>query len=188
MNKKILFGAVVLFLCLMGGGLFYCWQNQADVRALNKTLPEGVKVVKSLIGNDYRVVNKIDGYEFNIPPEWKGMKIVEYTSERVEEKYVGASINLEGKEGEAVILSIDRFKISNEINNLLTWANDFFHTFALVGDFSEDKIGEFSIVKTQENVHLAGMYVYFFKKGSAIYALTSGSEEFIRYIIVNGKW
>ncbi|MDO8659513.1 MAG: hypothetical protein Q7K54_02830, partial [Candidatus Parcubacteria bacterium] len=68
MIKKIVLLVVVLG--LFGGGFFYWWNNQADVRELNKTLPEGVKVVKSFFGGEYKVINKIDGYEFKVPKEW----------------------------------------------------------------------------------------------------------------------
>jgi len=188
MNKKIFFGAVVLVLVLVAGGFFYWWQNQADVRVLNKTLPEGVKVVKSLVGNEYSVKNKIDGYEFKIPPEWKGIKEIEYAPEATEQGYTASSLGLDGKSGGATIFAIDRFKINDQSVNLRSWAQKEFETFGLVGDFSEDKVGEFEIVKTKEEVHLVGMAVYFFKKDSVIYVITNGSEDFIRYIISNGKW
>lgn len=184
MIKKIVLAVFVLG--LFGGGFFYWWNSQADVRALNKTLPKGVSVAKSLLGNEYKVVNKIDGYEFKVPKEWLGVKAIEYTPERKEGEYVGTSVNLEGKEGAGRIFSIDQFQ-SEEIN-LRAWADDFFKAFELVGDFTEDKIGNFDIVKTQENVHLGGMFVYLFKKNMAIYAIVNGSEEFIKYIIANGKW
>ena len=58
----------------------------------------------------------------------------------------------------------------------------------LAGDFTKDTIGGINIVKTQENVHFGGEYTYFFKKGSLIYSATGPSEEFIKYIILNGKW
>lgn len=186
MMKKLIF-TFIFIIILIGGGFFYWWNNQADVRELNKTLPEGVKVAKSLFGNEYKVVNKIDGYEFKVPKEWRGVKIIEYTSERTEDVYVGTSINLEGREGPGRIFSIDRFKIKEEVN-LEIWVSNFFKTFELVGDFTSDKVEGFDIVKTQENVHLGSMFVYFFKKDNAIYAIVNGSEEFIRYIIANGKW
>ncbi|MDO8559184.1 MAG: hypothetical protein Q7R84_02525 [bacterium] len=185
MIKKIVLS--VLVLGLFGGGFFYWWTSQADVRELNKTLPKGVSVAKSLYGNEYKVINKIDGYEFKVPTEWHGVKIFEYTPERAEGTYVGTSVNLKGREGSGIIFSIDRFKIKEEVN-LETWTNNAFDTFGLVGNFSKDKVGEFDVVKTQENVHLVGMFVYFFKKDSAIYSITNGSEEFIKYIILNGKW
>lgn len=185
MAKKVIFLIVVLI--LFGGGFFY-WQNQADVRELNKNLPEGVKVEKSLFGDEYKVVNKIDGYEFAVPEEWKGVGEMEYIPEENEQGYIASSIGLEGKEGHSRIIGIDRFKISEDINNLEIWAQDNFDTFGLVGDFAEDKIGQFEVIKTQESVHLLGMYVYFFQKNSAIYAITNPSEDFIRDIISNGKW
>ncbi|RLC35198.1 MAG: hypothetical protein DRZ76_00845, partial [Candidatus Nealsonbacteria bacterium] len=110
MVKKIVFLLVVLG--LIGGGFFYWWQNQADVRELNKTLPEGIRVEKSLFGEEYKVVNHIDGYEFKIPPEWKGGKEIEYIPERIEkEKYKMAGIYLAGNEGVFRFININRFKI-----------------------------------------------------------------------------
>jgi len=81
MSKKyIVIGLVVLILAAIGAGLFL-WQNQKDVRELNKNLPNGIRVVKSLVGNNYKVINKIDGYEFKIPKEWKGINEINYAPE-----------------------------------------------------------------------------------------------------------
>ncbi|MBI1984730.1 MAG: hypothetical protein HYS60_01305 [Candidatus Wildermuthbacteria bacterium] len=75
-DKKI-FAALLILLLVLGGGIFL-WNNQKDVRELNKSLPEGVKVTKSLIGDQYRVVNKIDGYEFGVPKAWGGLRNIDY--------------------------------------------------------------------------------------------------------------
>ncbi|MDO8590593.1 MAG: hypothetical protein Q7R65_01300 [bacterium] len=65
MNKKTAIAILILVVILAGGG-FLLWQNsQAAVKDLNATLPEGVRVVKSLFGNEYKVVNKLDGTENN---------------------------------------------------------------------------------------------------------------------------
>ncbi|MBI2450443.1 MAG: hypothetical protein HYV47_02830 [Candidatus Nealsonbacteria bacterium] len=184
MIKKIVLAVVVLG--LSAGGFFYWWNNQADVRGLNKTLPDGVRVVKSLYGNEYKVINKIDGYEFKVPREWRGINEVAYIPERGEEGYTLSSIELEGREESSRIVVMNRFEGNDEI--LRIWVEKNFKTFGLVGNFNEDKVGELDIVKIQENVHLGGMYVYFFKKDSSIYSITNGSEEFIKYIIINGKW
>ncbi len=183
--KKIVIPGVIVSLLILGG-IFY-WQNQQDVRELNESLPEGVRVVKSSTG-EYRVVSKIDGYEFRVPERWRGIKKINYLPERTEAEYTGSSIELEGKRGGSRIVSIDRFKVEQLESNLIAWARTFFETFGLVGDFEEDKIGEFEVVKTQEEIHLVGMYVYFFKKNSVIYTITCGSEEFIQEIIVSGEW
>lgn len=188
MKKTFLGLTMFLLLCLVFGGIFYCWQTQKDVRALNKTLPDGVKVTKSIFGNEYGVFNGIDGYRFKVPTQWNGIETIEYAPERIEGKYIGTSINTEGKNGEATIFSIDHFKINSNISDLSTWVNDFFREFNLVGDFTKDNISGIEVIKTQENVHLGGMYVYFWRKGSSVYAATNGSEEFIRYIITNGRW
>jgi len=186
MAKKIFF-LIIILLLLAGGGVFYWWQNQEDVRELNKGLPEGVRVVKNLKG-EYWIANKIDGYEFKVPDEWGGLREIEYVPASTEKGYTASSIGLRGKEGGSRIIAIDRFKIENPDINLELWAEANFETFGLIGDFSKDRVREFEIVKTQEEVHLVGMYVYFFKKNSVIYAITCGSEEFIREIIISGKW
>lgn len=188
MVKKILILVVVLVF-LAGGGFFYWWQGHADERALNKTLPEGVRVDKCLISGEWRVINKIDGYEFKIPEEWQGINEIEYIPEREAEGYVGTSLTIEGNEGMGAVVGLDRYTSGGNMeSDLKSWAKSNFDIFGLVGAFTEDKIGEFNVVKTQEEVHLWSEYIYFFKKASAIYAMTCGSEEFIREIILNGKW
>ena len=67
MKKKIIIIISIVLILVAGGGFFWWNGNQKDVRELNKNLPEGVRVMKSLIGNEYKVVNKIDGYEFKVP-------------------------------------------------------------------------------------------------------------------------
>ena len=185
MVKKIIL--LIIILCLAAGGFFYWQQNQTDVRELNKTLPEGVRVVKSLFGDEYKVVNKIDNYEFKIPSKWEGIKEIEYIPERTEEKYIAASIGLEGNEGSGRIVAVDRFRLTIPASSLEEWAETNFETFGLVADFSKDMVGELEIIRTQEFIMPIG-YVYFFKKDFAVYAVTCGSEEFIRYIITHGKW
>lgn len=186
--KKIVLGvSAFLFLCLVVGGLFYWW-NQSDVRSLNSTLPEGVKVVKSLIGNEYEVINKIDGYSFKVPPEWQGIDEIAYVPGKTENGLTVAGIELAGREGASRIATINRFIIENSALDLNDWVKNSFEKFGLVGDFAEDNVSNIEVVKTQENVHLGGMYVYFWQKNSSIYAITNGSEEFVRYIITNGKW
>jgi len=189
MKKKIIISIfVILFLILVAGGGFFWWGNQKNVRELNKNLPEGVRVVKILIGNEYKVVNKIDGYEFKVPEEWNGISKINYIPERIEGGYKIASIGLQGKDGKARIVTVASYKIEKLNGDLELWAKTMFNTFGLIGEFSKDRVGDLEIVKTQENEHLFGMYVYFLKKNSQIYTITCGSEEFIRYIIANGKW
>jgi len=185
MAKKILFLFIIILL-LIGGGVFYWWQNQEDVKELNKGLPEGVRVVKNLKG-EYWVVNRIDGYEFKVPDEWGGLREIEYIPEREEKGFRGSSINIIGIKGEARGGGIDRFKAEKEAN-LIAWAQDMFNTVGLIGDFTPERVGNFEAIKTQENVHLLGMYMYFIKKEASVYTFTCGSEEYIREIIISGKW
>lgn len=180
---------IIVTLLLAGGGVFYWRQNQADVRELNKTLPEGVRVVKSLFGEEYGVVNEIDGYEFKVPEEWMELKDIDYISEREAAGYIGTSFSVEGNKGVGNVVAIDRYKSGGDNEeNLESWAKSNFNAFGLVGEFTKDKVVESDVIKTQENIHLGGEYVYFFRKNKAVYAITGPSEELLRYIITNGKW
>ena len=187
MKKIIIVSLLIIALLVIAGGIFW-WQSQLKVRDLNKSLPSGVKVVKSLFGNDYTVVNKIDGYEFKVPKAWEGLSVIEYVSERIEKGYTASNISGEGNKGYSRVFTIAQFKNSRVDDDLESWAKDNFQIFGLIGDFSKDKIGQFDVVKTREEEHLVGMSVQFFRKNSVIYAITNGSEEFIKEIILNGEW
>jgi hypothetical protein len=185
MLKKIIF--LFLVVILLAGGLFYYWRSQENVRALNKTLPKGVRVEKSLFGNSYKVVNKIDGYEFEVPKAWKGVQKIEYIPSTPGEKYSINSINLRGVAGVTNLVAVD--KVNTEQNpEIRKWAGNIFNEYGFTGEFLSDRVGDEDVVKTQENIHLAGMYVYFFSKDASIYIITNGSEEFIKEIILSGKW
>jgi hypothetical protein len=188
MRKKI--GILVFVLVLAGGGFFYWQNNQKDIRELNKNLPAGVKVVKNMFGfgNEYKVINKIDGYEFKVPSAWKGVEGIEYVPERTEARdYIFTSIELKGKEGTGRIIGINLFKLQNSGVNVEEWAKTSLGISGISSNFNKDKIGGFEIIKTQEQIGTIG-YIYFFKKNNIIYTITGGSEEFIREIISNGKW
>lgn len=186
MNKKLIIGGVILLLVIGGGG-FFVWQNGKDVRKLNKNLPERVSVAKSLFGNDYKVVNKIDGYEFGVPEAWSGVSEIEYTPERQEEGFKGTSIFVNGKEGQARTISVDVFSDSMT-EGLEQWAQNFVSTFRFTGSLEEQKLLNGSTTVRIAEDPLVGPYMYFFKNNSKIYVFTGGSEEFIREIITNGEW
>jgi len=188
MVRKI--GILVFVLVLAGGGFFYRQNNQKDVKELNKNLPPGVKIVKSIFGfgKEYKVINKIDGYEFKVPSAWKGVNKIEYTPEREMAGYFFNSVELEGIRGEGRIVGINRFKLNTPDINLIDWVKNTFELFGLSNNFNKDKISNLEIVSTSERIDLLTGYGYFFKKNSVIYSITGGSEDFIREIISNGKW
>lgn len=186
MIKKLVTIGVVLLL-LIGGGIFLWQESQKDVMTLNKNLPEGVSVSKSLFGNDYRVMNKIDGYEFAVPRLWQGVNKIEYTPEREEEGFKGTSILVSGKEGPVRTISVDIFNVS-ATEDLKQWAQNFINTFGFAGSLEEQKLFSDLIAVRIAEDPLSGPYMYFFKTGSKLYVLTGGSEEFIREIITNGEW
>jgi len=184
MKKVIFISAILIILGLVVGGFFYWWQDQADIRELNENLPEGVKVVKSLFGDEYKMVNKIDDYEFKIPPEWQGIKEIEYIPEREVEEYKVVSVWFESPDRKDV--GIDVYK---EINtDLETWAERLLDTFGLDGLLKKETIDGLNILKVKDEEYLGGTYIYFLKSDSMVYVLSSSSEEFIHYIITHGKW
>ena len=182
MNKKIFFGAVVLVLVLVAGGFFYWRQNQADVRALNKTLPEGVRVVKSLFGDEYSVKNKIDGYEFKIPLKMTNLKEVKYYEEEDSN-----GISLESLDEE--FLGVGVYKINAIDIDLESWVDGWMNKFETFSWTKEkDEIGDFETMILKEKEYFGGGIEYFFKKTSKIYSISTLSEDFGNYIIANGKW
>lgn len=184
-TKKLIILSVFVLL-LIAGGVFNWW-NQRDVRILNENLPEGIRVVKTLWG-DYKVVNKIDGYEFKIPREWKGIEEIKYIPNNKEEKYLVASINIKSVEVKKGGIAIDCFQITNKEYELENYVKRIFEEHGLSGDLIHDVIEENEIIKVQENVHLGGEYIYFLKENSSIYAITGKSKKDIQEIIINGKW
>jgi hypothetical protein len=182
-NRRILVFSVFMILSI--GGFFYYWNNQKEVKAINEGLPEGISVVKT-ITNEYKLKNDVDGYEFKIPKEWAGISEIFYTPKRTESGYKMATIELAGNNSSSIVLVINQFE--NDGEELIDWVNNNFNTFGLVGNFSEDNINGIKVVKTTEEIHLLGMWVYFFKMDEFVYAITNGSEDYIEYIIANGKW
>ena len=72
--------------------------------------------------------------------------------------------------------------------NLAIWAKNLLAVAELNGDLAEEKVGNFTVIKTKIEEYLGGTYIYFLEKESKIYVFSSSSEEFIRYIIANGTW
>lgn len=187
-NKFLIVGGIVIAFLLAGGGVFFWQQNQAAVAPLNAILPEGVRVVKSIFGNEYRVVNKIDGYEFEVPRAWVGLQEIAYTPTEKIESYSASTIELIGNQGSSRLAIINKFLEEDLSISLRQWAEQNFRSFGLVGEFNNDRVNNIELVKTQENIHLGGLHIYFFRQNSGIYTLTNASEDYIKEIIVNGKW
>jgi len=187
MKKKILVSLFVLVLLAIAGEIFWHWQNQKDVRNINKTLPEGVRVAKSLFGKDYTVVNKIDGYEFKVPKAWEGIEEIEYKDEETILNTRTTGIAIGGLRGSSTVFSLDIYFLSQS-EDLLKYSQEIWNFFELEGSLEKIKVGNVEVVKAYEEVHLWGTYVYFWREGNKLYVANNGSEEFIQEIILNGKW
>jgi len=210
-KKLILFFIVVLI--LVGGGFFY-WRDQTDVRKLNKNLPESVRVVKSLFSNEYKVVNKIDGYEFKVPDDWRGVSKIKYenvidTKSSIKEgiKDFDKNIILESHlliDGLRPLdgLEIRFIKFSNSID-LTTFVEQFQDTYVpykkterlemipKIDDFNiSDLNGQklYTLSKFQTGSELISDEHYFFSKEDKLYIILHFNDEFIKQFITNGKW
>ena len=185
--KKILFSFVLVFI-LITIGVFFYWKNQQkELISLNESLPEGIRITKTLTG-DYKIINKIDNYSFKAPKSWEGIKGIEYTPEEEEAGYIFASINFEGKIFGCGAIAVSKVKNILE-NDLITQATSFFDTFGLISDFDNKNVGKTKTVISKENAgFIGGVKAYLFQKENCLYVITCCSEEFIEEIIINGKW
>ena len=94
-----------------------------------------------------------------------------------------------GVDSLATPFSIDVYNIENQLGtDLMFWARELWNLFALDGELQQDIVQNISVVKVFEGKNLGKTYVYFLKSGAKIYVLNNTSEDFIRYIITNGKW
>lgn len=186
MKKKIIF-LIVIVLLFVAGGIFWWWENQKDVRELNKNLPEGVKVVKDLFGEEYRVVNKIDGYEFKVPKEWEGVKKITYYPPIETEKKPGG-ISIDAQNGD--MFGIGMLRLENDQISLESWVQE--RIIKSNPSFWKVEKQFFDNTETMKLIvqkkPLSEFPSYYFKKDSKIYYLSGPSEELIGYIIINGKW
>lgn len=189
MNKKFII-FIILILLLIAGKVFWWWESGKELRELNKSLPEGIKVEKR--EGQQVVVNKKDGYEIKVPDEWKGVRNLNY---REIEDGRQRTIYLEANEGQ--IIEIRTHQLAQTNIELESWVKDLIESLqdsryspnTLI--LGKEKIGNYEILKTkEEGTHIMPtFYFYYFQKDSKIYEIfTDYSEENIRDIILKGKF
>jgi len=176
---------VFVLLLSLAGGVFYI-NFTKDVRALNKKLPEKIRITKDFSGN-YTVTNQLDGYKFQVPENWEGIREADYLPERDDEKYSVTSLNVRCSDG-LTGAAVDLFKISERESNLRSYVEKIFKEYGLIGELKEQNLNGKNTLSVRETTHLGGDYIYFFESGSGIYAVTSQSEEVVREIINKGNW
>lgn len=207
LGKFLIFTIVLL---LVAGGVFY-WKNQQEVVDLNKELPDGVRVVKTLTG-DYVVVNKIDGYSFKVPDEWEGLSKAIYKDITKTELSIGEALQkkiifesylliegtrpLDGMELR-VLKFIDDINLNTFVEQFKeiympfrkTETSEFFPQIAdfIVENLKGLKLSILLQSKYGSEMVLSDQY-YFFKKDSKIYIVMHFDDEFVREFIANGKW
>ena len=182
--KQITTISVLLVLFSVVG--FFYWEDQKAIRTLNEGLPEGVRIEKKLIGN-YKIINDISDYWFELPNVWKGIEEIKYLTERESKGYKFSSINVKGKDIEDKVVAIIKFESKPDID-LITQANLFFEAFELDGNFIENKVKNINTAISKNNLGLMGIDASFFQKENYTYLITCGSEDFIEEIIINGTW
>ena len=190
MSRKIIFSLIVI-LILVVGGVFFWWQDQKDVRELNKGLPEGVRVVKSLFGKEYKVVNKIDGYEIKVPKEWTQfgkIQEVEY-NEWGKNRLIIREGEI-GLKGEGGLVAISTSILKQTDIDLNSFVEDWCQIYvpSPTREIAREKISNFEVTKVQDKEYLANLKFFFFKSNSKIYRISLIEDEFIREMILNGKW
>ena len=177
---------VFVLLIFFSTTCFFYWKDQQEIKALNEGLPEGVRIEKELIGN-YKIINEINNYAFEVPSIWKGIEEIKYLTERESLGYKFTSINIKGKTPENRVIAVVKFESKPDID-LMTQANLFFKAFELEGNFTENKIKEINAVISKNNPGLMGIDALFFQKYNYAYLITCGSEDFIEEVILNGTW
>ena len=194
MNKKLFIPLIILVLLLIAGGVFWWLQSGKELRELNKDLPEGIKVLKSLTGQ-YMIVNERDGYRINWPK--KELKIVYYEerqniektlppffSQEVKKLFVsGASLFL----GEYTILpevTINCFKLKNGID--LEKLRQIYEnsSFFANSTINLEQKGEFEVLIIEDSYQVN----YSFKINSKIYNIACSEENLCQSILQNSRW
>ena len=75
-KKTTILILIIVIVLLLIGGVYWWWQGEAELKELNKNLPEGIRVEKR--NGQEVIINTIDGYEIKVPEEWGGIEIAEY--------------------------------------------------------------------------------------------------------------
>lgn len=185
MQKKTIILIIVIVLLLIGGGVYWWGQGEAELKELNKNLPDGIRVEKR--NGQEVIINTIDGYEIKVPEEWGGIEIAEYLNKE-------SGLTLKSKNTEDWV-SINNYEIT-EGTNLNSWLKEHFENYSLSFPESitsitgEEKIKNYEIIKVKVEHPMTGTtFFYFFQQGSNVYKIyTDYSEKSIRAIILNGHF
>jgi hypothetical protein len=192
MAKKIIFLIIIVLIIAAGG--FFWWQSQEEVRELNKNLPEGVRVVKSLFG-PFEVINERYNYIVRLPKEQKKISTIEYLEKKDEEmRYIctvckEASIILLGSIGkEKTNLILESYKPKDGNIDLEKFIQEGNPTWLRRVEVKKEKLNDVDVIKVSREFEWGRLYHYFFKGTSNFYRVEFISEEFIQKVILNGRW
>ena len=195
MNKKLVIIFVILIFLAVTGGVFW-WQSGAELRELNKDLPEGIKITKDTSGQ-YKVTNKKDGYEIQWPEEISKAAYQEYwegnedPAIKAEDPIVrGGTIGFNG-----ILISYIEFAPGT---NLESWLQNVAQENHITLHIEKYKIGNIAVSKEcivkirDKNVPLMCDdeydYSYSFSVGSKNYKIMYASEKEAEDIIKNTNW
>ena len=195
MNRKIII--LIVIILLLGAGGFFWWRAGAELRELNRGLPEGVRVEKR--ENQKIIINEIDEYEMKIPEKWEGLKDIEYLVLKREEKEknVLSSFLFLTASKEEEFMGLDLYESVPEETNLKLWTQEWYIEYQpKFGEkwieegkiwTEEETIGDFVVVKLR-GAGLEDALSIFFQINSKVYRFWGAPDEIIHEVILNSKW
>ena len=182
-KKTTILILIIVIVLLLIGGVYWWWQGEAELKELNKNLPEGIRVEKR--NGQEVIINTIDGYEIKVPEEWGEIEIAEYLNKE-------SGLTLKSKNTEDWV-SISEFN-EEQNTDLFSWVEKRikdlegirFSPSPFTFILGEEKIGNYEVIKVIDEAITGTFFFYYFQKGSQIYEIyTDYSEESIRDIILN---
>ncbi len=195
MNKKLFIPLIIIVLLLTSGGVFWWWHNGKELRELNKDLPEGLKIVKSLTGQ-YMIINEQDGYRINWPK--KELEIVYFEerqdiektlppffSQEVKKLFVSGTDLFFGEYTSFPEVKISCFKLKDGIDlEKLRQIYENSSSFFANSTINLEQKGEFEVLITKDSYQVN----YCFKINSKLYNIVCPEENLCQNILQNSRW
>lgn len=180
MRKNITFAIIILI--LIAGGISFWWQNGAELRELNKNLPEGIRVVER--NGQQVVVNEKDGYEIAVPEKWGGLESVDWRESFQFEKGI---VSIEGKKYQLIEIKV--FSKKEKID-MEKWIRELWKENPIIyiepTIIEEEIFNDYKMMKANSFGGTIGdLFFIYIQINSNIYEFSSDSEEIVQDVILN---
>ncbi len=192
MNKRFVILIIVFLILVIGIGFifYFLWQGGPELRSLNKSLPEGIKVEKR---EGKRVlVNKIDNYIINIPEGWRGIEKTDY------KRVYDGSVYINKNNVRGIFINVYHNEIKKDFKSFVEeWIRqEPGYGYIFTSPEIPEIIGikkirgkDVIIVKDVNPEPKIGIrFFYYFKTDSGFYELYGESQEDIECLILNGNF